>query len=378
MSLVGALLAMLISGVSKLPSKIKDRKESAQSSQSTTAAVTEYKPSIQADYVFCSIQEMKNTLAPVCIDEELDVTVHYKGNQEDIWKFSHGSLLGGRTGGVYPIEPEVYRIVASPYSGSKMLKAFQTGDYSHLTEDERQALYVAESVVNMARKEANNDMELELWLHDWMCQNISYYDVDFDIEFTDRRQLNAVGALLDGKANCQGYTDCFYLLGNMAGFIVDRQIMPQHIFNTIKLGGNWYIVDVTHNDGDCVYWGQEMITYRLFNVGMDYSDGRTWEPEQTRNTVSQVSGSYFYYFQTDSKGYNKLYDSIDVLADNLLYAERSGEKVFHGMLLGAEYTHEELFAAMERIAKNRGIGYGASQVGWNNSSGNTIYSVVFE
>lgn len=380
MSLVAGILVILFSELPELPSKIRDKSESTQSianTQSTAAVVTEYKPSVQADYVFYSIQEMKETLSPVCIDEELDVTVHYKGDQEDIWKFSFGQLLGARSGGIATIEPEIYRIVASPYSGSKMLKAYRTGDYSNLTEDEREALYVAESVVNSARKAASNDMELELWLHDWMCHNISYYDVDFAIEFTDRRQLNAVGALLDGKANCQGYTDCFYLLGNMAGFTVDRQTMPDHIFNTIKLGGNWYIVDVTFNDHDTVQYGQEMTSYRMFNVGMDYSDGRTWAPEQTRQKIAEYSGSYFYYFQTDSNGYNKLYDSIDVLANNALYASRSGDKIFHGMLLGAEMTHEELFAAMDKIARKQGIRFSAYAM-YDNTPDSTVFSVVFE
>ena len=378
--MVAGFLIVLVSELMELmelPVKIREKTESPQSKQSTINEVTEYKPVTQTDYVFYSIQELKDTLAPASIDEELDVTVHYKGNQEDIWKLTGGALLGGRSGGIATIEPEIYRIVASPYSGSKMLKAYRTGDYSNLTEDERQALYVAESVVAAARKEANNDMELELWLHDWMCRNISYYDVDFAIEFTDRRQLNAVGALLDGKANCQGYTDCFYLLGNMAGFVVDRQTMPKHIFNTIKLGGNWYIVDVTHNDQDTVQMGRDMITYRFFNVGRDYSDGRTWAPEQTRQQISEVSGSYFYYFQTDSNGYNKLYDSIDVLGESVMAACQAGQKEIHAMLLGAELTYEELFDVMNRIARKYGIRYNA-YVMYNNGPGNTVYSVVFE
>lgn len=376
--LVVSILVMLVSQLAELPSKIREKKEISQSTQSTINEVTEYKPVTQTDYVFYSLQELKDTLAPASIDEELDVTVHYKGNQADMNTLTGGALFGGRSGGVSNIEPEIYRIVASPYAGSRMLKAYRAGDYSSLTEDEKQALYVAESVVATARKEASNDMELELWLHDWMCRNISYYDVDFTIEVTDRRQLNAVGALLDGKANCQGYTDCFYLLGNMAGFVVDRQVMPEHIFNTIKLGGNWYMVDVTFDDRDHSEYGVEVITYRYFNVGMDYSEGRSWMPERTRHNVSGISGPYFYYHLTDDDGYNKLYDSVDVLANNVLAAYQTGERTMHAMVLGAQLTHEELFASMERIARQKGLSYSESYVVYNSMPENTVFSIVFK
>lgn len=342
-----------------------------------TVQTVPVQPALQAEYTFYSIWEMKETLAPTCIAEDLDVTISYKGDRNDIYKYAHCFLFGGREGSITELEPGIFRITAKPYSGSKILKAYQTGDHRDLTADEVETLYKAEAVVNAARKEANSDMELEMWLHDWMCENISYYDVDFSIEFTDRRQLNAVGALLDGKANCQGYTDCFYLLGNMAGFIVDRQVMPEHIFNTIKLGGNWYIVDVTHDDCDTENFGRKQYLYQYFNVGLDHTDGRTWAYEETRNTISPRSDSYFYYYMIDNADYSTCYDLLDDLAWSAIQEYKSGKKLVHMMLRGAELTFEELFAAMNRVAEREGVRYYAN-VTYSNGVGCTFYVINFE
>ena len=65
--------------------------------------------------------------------------------------------------------------------------------------------------------------------------------------------------MIDGKANCQGYTDTFYMLGTMAGFKMDRLYGNStnsngskggHVWNTIDFGDNIaYSVDVTWDDG---------------------------------------------------------------------------------------------------------------------------------
>lgn len=348
----------------------------------TVAAVTEVatlpsvnENAIEPDYTFYSIAEMKNTLAPTCIDEDMEVIVRYMGNDGEVQQYAHCFLFGGRSGSVTELEPGVFRIIAKPYSGSRMLKAYRTKNYAGLTEDEIRALSVAESVVNAARKAANSDMELELWLHDWMCENISYYGVDFTIEFTDRRQLNAVGALLDGKANCQGYTDCFYLLGNMAGFVVDRQVMPNHIFNTIKLGGSWYIVDVTYDDIDEEYYGRKQYMYQFFNVGMDYCDDRTWNYQETRQNINEVSGQYFYYNLEGE--YPRTYYSLEDLAERAIQEYKSGRKMIHMMIHGQRVTHEHLFPYLEKVAARQGVRYNVRAVySWGLK--NTCFMLNFE
>ena len=53
---------------------------------------------------------------------------------------------------------------------------------------------------------------------------------------------------MDGVANCQGYSDAFYLLASLAGFDVRIVGSDDHAWNAIKLSDSWYAVDCTFND----------------------------------------------------------------------------------------------------------------------------------
>ncbi len=59
------------------------------------------------------------------------------------------------------------------------------------------------------------------------------------------RFVTAIGALLDGKANCQGYSDAFYMLGRIGGTANGGL----HEWNTITYGDEkTYLIDVTAGD----------------------------------------------------------------------------------------------------------------------------------
>jgi len=59
------------------------------------------------------------------------------------------------------------------------------------------------------------------------------------------RFVTAIGALLDGKANCQGYSDAFYMLGRIGGTANGGL----HEWNTITYGDRkTYFIDVTAGD----------------------------------------------------------------------------------------------------------------------------------
>ncbi len=159
------------------------------------------------------------------------------------------------------------------YTGDIILDAWEKGDTSKLSADEKEVLELALALVEKAKAETDSDLELEIWLHDWLCEKITYENPDMNVstfEFLGLRQLSCIGAMLDGKANCQGYTDAFYLLGNIAGFEVERVFgdvgEEAHVWNTILLDGKRYIVDVTFDDIDekCGGW-----TYTYFNAPWD-------------------------------------------------------------------------------------------------------------
>lgn len=74
---------------------------------------------------------------------------------------------------------------------------------------------------------------------------------DYDLE--EKYQMYAYGALVLGRATCQGYANAFALLCSAAGIkniLVKGTAGEAHMWNKVKLGESWYNVDVTWDDPD--------------------------------------------------------------------------------------------------------------------------------
>ena len=103
-----------------------------------------------------------------------------------------------------------------------------------------------------------DDFEMELFINDYIVDNC-----DYDQSSTMRH--NAYGALVDGNAVCDGYSRAFQLLCGELG--IDSVVIEGdsdefdsqtetdsdsndvgHMWNCVKLDGDWYHVDVTWND----------------------------------------------------------------------------------------------------------------------------------
>ena len=92
----------------------------------------------------------------------------------------------------------------------RILQAAKNGDASSLTGAESLTLNKAYEII----RNAPTDLaERERYLHDTLCSIVEYYTDD--IAYSEKDQ--AVGALLNGRADCDGYSEAFYLLCNLAG-----------------------------------------------------------------------------------------------------------------------------------------------------------------
>lgn len=79
------------------------------------------------------------------------------------------------------------------------------------------------------------------------------------------------GALVRGKALCEGYAKSFSYLCNKAGIeniIVTGSTDTAHMWNMVKIDGNWYHVDVTWDkpDGVIAEMHPDMVLYQYFLV----------------------------------------------------------------------------------------------------------------
>ncbi len=180
------------------------------------------------------------------------------------------------------------------FPGTAIVMASRSGDNSALNDREMSTWTTAAEVADACRSE--DPLETAKAIHDWLCENNSYVND----EETDEDDT-AIGAILNGEANCDGYTDAFYLIGTLAGLEVRYQHGDSynkgmfdfgspvtHIWNLLRIDGEWRMVDVTWDDdedGPCYIW---------FNVGMDMASRlHFWNEDMTVSLAADTNRRYF-------------------------------------------------------------------------------------
>ena len=171
-------------------------------------------------------------------------------------------------------------------AGARILAYHASGRERELSARERDTLEAAARIAGEAK---GSDQERERYIHDALCGRIRYYTDDAEGNDDDC----AVGALLDGKANCDGYADAFYLTGGLAGLriryisgdgLTGRAEDAGHMWNLICLDGRWVMVDLTWDDADQEGGAENEDCFHLwYNAGagrmrLDHA----WSPETAR------------------------------------------------------------------------------------------------
>lgn len=87
-------------------------------------------------------------------------------------------------------------------------------------------------------------------LHDWVCNN-TVYDFDEEKAYAPENR-NDASVLMNCKSVCVGYAKMCNLLFNEAGIETYFIDSPTHAWNIVKIGGHYFHVDSTWDDGDTV------------------------------------------------------------------------------------------------------------------------------
>ena len=265
-----------------------------------------------------------------------------------------------------------YSLEMTEYPGDRMADAYRTGDRSSLSEEESRLLDSAVSAVDEIKRSRTDAYSIELAIFEYITERVTYHSPTVII--TDKnnppRHLTAVGALADGRANCQGYADAFYLLGSIAGLEVSRMNVIDgngmgHIVNTVRLDGAWYVVDATYGDA-------EPTSYRLFNAGRDMCGEYTWGAELEYYPIADESDAHFYYYREEGRAFS----SLEALCDRIVDGLGRGESTFSLMLKGRTASYTDLTAALSSALADTGKSRSYS-VGYVNSASHTYYTVVF-
>lgn len=85
-------------------------------------------------------------------------------------------------------------------------------------------------------------------VYGWVCRNVRYVHTAPGQKGYERL-VSAVGALLDGQANCQGFADVVYLLCGLCGIACEyrcgRGERQLHVWNAVCINGTWQEADTS-------------------------------------------------------------------------------------------------------------------------------------
>lgn len=166
----------------------------------------------------------------------------------------------------------------SIYDTSAIRTAWEEGDPSGLSREDRRIYSEAERVLKKVLRNGMSDYEKEEAVYEWVVNNVNYDWTHQDVmKKTPRESFTPYGGLVDHTAVCLGYATTFQLLMDLAGVecitVLGAAFGSQedHGWNMVRLDGQWYCLDVTW---DANYResgkrrGREYWSY--FNVTSDY------------------------------------------------------------------------------------------------------------
>ncbi len=136
-------------------------------------------------------------------------------------------------------------------------------------------------------------------IHDYLVENVAYGYPE-GVESEDSNAYNAYGALVQGKAVCNGYAQAMKLLCDLGGveceLITGTADGENHAWNLIRLDDDaWYHVDVTWDDPEPD--DPERLLYSYFNLNdTQMAQSHVWE---AADFVPAEGIKYQYYRKND-------------------------------------------------------------------------------
>lgn len=115
--------------------------------------------------------------------------------------------------------------------------------YYYSYEDAQQAALVDDIVERVTAGFTGSDYDKLLSAYDYLCGK-AVYNNDAD----SYEAHSAYGALVSGKAVCEGYAKAYKLLLDNMGISNYIAINSTHAWNVVMYKGEWYFIDVTNGD----------------------------------------------------------------------------------------------------------------------------------
>ncbi len=144
------------------------------------------------------------------------------------------------------------------------------------------------SAIEQAMPSGLNEFDRELYLVNYLADHC-VYDNDAVTDGSMWKPFASYGALVEGKAVCEGYSRAMQYLSSCSGLqsilVRGRSDGVNHMWNMMKIDGNWYHLDTTWCDSD-------FMVYNFFNLN-DQVIAQTHSifPNVSTLTDSQIDGT---------------------------------------------------------------------------------------
>jgi hypothetical protein len=186
------------------------------------------------------------------------------------------------------------------YDPESILAAWEGGGVVALSDKNRSIFEACAAVIGELIFEGMDDYEKELAIHDWIIEW-----ADYDKEASDNGPFarpdpdndNPYGLLVNKKAICTGYSSTFQLFMDLLGIECitvngsSGDSYSEHSWNMVKIGGQWYCVDVTWNDPIGVGQNDSRM-HEYFNVTSEFmrQTAHHWD----KSTVPEAAAGKLY------------------------------------------------------------------------------------
>ena len=142
----------------------------------------------------------------------------------------------------------------------------------------------AAQIIADAANEKPTMYEKLLYIHDYLITNIKYTDGEGSVYH------NLYGALVNKQCVCGAYGEAFAYVSRLVGAEVIGVNSYNHGWDFVKMGSEWYVVDVTFDDDAIHEIGDgSNISYLYFLIGSETvvsDDGNRYKDDRETRTLS--------------------------------------------------------------------------------------------
>ena len=115
-------------------------------------------------------------------------------------------------------------------------------DTEHRREMERMLEMTVTRICEHCEAACKTDFEKEVYIHDYLADTVTY---THDTHIDDMAEQSSFGALVEGKAVCEGIAKATCILLNRLGLDCGCVVNKTHMWNIVNLEGEYYNLDVT-------------------------------------------------------------------------------------------------------------------------------------